>query len=92
MRTLATGTRDSWLTKESWQVGVLVLVGTLLLAAGQWGPGWSLVDLPLGLTSLGAVAVVLAAPGMTHPEELLESTHSLLLSSLATLTGFHLFA
>lgn len=39
MRTLAMGTRDSWLTKESWQVGVLVLVGTLLLAAGQWGPG-----------------------------------------------------
>lgn len=92
MATLDTTDSASFSWKARSRVAMLIATGVLLLAVGVLRAGWEPIELPLGLVSLGAVAVALLHPGPLWEGERLEEANSLVLASLITLTGFHFLA
>lgn len=71
---------------------LLIATGVLLLAVGVLTAGWEPIELPLGLATLGTLALALCNPSRWLAEEGLDTVNSLVLASLITLSGFHLLA
>ncbi|MDW7747858.1 hypothetical protein [Halomonas sp.] len=71
---------------------MLIATGVLLLAVGALIAGWEPMELPLGLATLGTLALALCNPSRWLAEEGLDTVNSLVLASLITLSGFHLLA
>lgn len=71
---------------------MLIATGVLLLAVGALAAGWPPIELPLGLVTLGTMALALLNPSRWQGEEGVDTVNSLVLASLITLSGFHLLA
>jgi len=75
---------------ENYGTVLLLFCGLALLALGVLAAGWAPIELPLGLATLGTVALALFYPSRWQGEEASDTLNSLVLASLITLAGFHL--